>query len=499
MQRRRYIQLLSSAALGALAGCDRSISELQSYYGRDLAGMLPLPTGSTVDADFHLLSRATFGPCPGDWHAVKKMGRSAWLEQQLQPQSLSDTLCDLRAERFESLQMSAGDAYEFRKNVLRDELTRHSLLRAIYSQRQLFEVMVEFWTDHLNIQLEKGDCIYLKPSDDRDVIRQHALGNFRDLIRASATSPAMLVYLDGKTNRVRKGNKTDQPNENYARELLELHTLGVHGGYSQQDVKEAARCLTGWTFDRNRMALDASYGYFRADWHDDGAKTVLGHSIPAGGGAQDLETLIQIVCEHPSTAQYISQKLCQRFVSAEPPAALVQRAAETFRSSGGHIPSVLRCILTSAEFYASAGSLLKRPFRYIVSVIRALAVETHVQGNGSLVQALDRMGQGLFQYPTPDGYPMEEAPWLGTLMWRWDFALSLVSGRLGADARVPLPELEETLARSGEDYSQRWWRYLLGRLPSATELAAVPTAGKDTASRAEHLGLILSSPSYQRH
>ena len=243
-----------------------------------------MPGGTSIDPDFHLLSRAAFGPWPGDLQRLKDVGRDAWLEEQLAPDSISDTACDIRAERFESIYFSAGDAYEFRKPVLRDELTRHALLRAVYSKRQLFEVMVEFWTDHLNIDLEKGDCIYLKPSDDREVIRKHALGKFRDVIRASATSPAMLVYLDGRSNKVRKGSQ-DKPNENYARELMELHTLGVRGGYSQQDVYEAARCLSGWSFDRNRVfALNQGESFFRADWHDDGAKQVLGHSIAAGGG-----------------------------------------------------------------------------------------------------------------------------------------------------------------------------------------------------------------------
>src|SRR5262249_11611084 len=200
-----------------------------------------------------------------------------------------------------------------KKPVLRREITRHTLLRAVYSRRQLFEVMVGFWTDHLNINLEKGDCIYLKPADDRLVIRTHALGRFRDLIRASATSPAMLVYLDGKENK--KAGPNDIPNENYARELLELHTLGVHGGYTQKDVLEVARCLTGW---RLRTKWRKGTVYFDPHWHDNGEKSVLGHGIPAGGGPADLEQVIDMVCRHPSTARYVATKLVRRFVSEEP-------------------------------------------------------------------------------------------------------------------------------------------------------------------------------------
>jgi hypothetical protein len=172
-------EVLRAAVLGAggLVSCDRAL------LGEGVPERLVLADGVEVEEGLHLLSRAGFGPWPGDMERVKKIGREAWLEEQLHPERINDTACDLRAERFESVYFSAGEAYEFRKPVLRDEITRHTLLRAIYSRRQLFEVMVEFWTDHLNIDLEKGDCIYLKPSDDREVIRKHALGNFYELIR----------------------------------------------------------------------------------------------------------------------------------------------------------------------------------------------------------------------------------------------------------------------------------------------------------------------------
>jgi hypothetical protein len=181
--------LLKTSALGsglaALASCERITTAVnREFLGEAVPTELHPSEGQEIDPDFHLLSRAAFGPWPGDVQRLKAMGQAAWIEEQLHPESMADTACDLRAERFESLYFSAGDAYEFRKPVLRDEITRHSLLRAIYSRRQLFEVMVEFWTDHLNIDLEKGDCIYLKPSDDREVIRAHALGNFYELIRA---------------------------------------------------------------------------------------------------------------------------------------------------------------------------------------------------------------------------------------------------------------------------------------------------------------------------
>lgn len=508
--------LIKSAALGtgavALSSCERSISELTKAFGQNVPEHLAVSQSAQIDPEFHLLSRAAFGPWPGELEKTKAMGRKAWIEEQLEPAQINDELCDLRARRFESLFFSTGDAYEFKKPVLRDELTRHALLRAIYSRRQLLEVMVEFWTDHLNIDLEKGDCIYLKPSDDRDVIRKHALGNFHDLIRASASSPAMLVYLDGKSNKVRKGTD-DKPNENYARELMELHTLGVHGGYTQTDVREAARCLSGWTFDMKRkFALRRGDSFFKADWHDDGAKTVLGQTIAAGGGEKDLDRLVQIVCRHPSTAQFLARKLCIRFVSQTPPQPMVDRVAAEFTRTGGDIKAMLRLILNSDEFMNSRGTLLKRPFRFMVASLRAMAADTHVHdnplrhGTGQLTEYLSRMGHGLFQYPTPDGYPDHEAPWMGTLMWRWNFAMALVDGKLGS-VQVPMAELEKAVGTTGgrDAVASRWWAHLTGRLPTAEELSALAEAtdqhaGKGDAktAKAELLGVMLASPACQR-
>jgi uncharacterized protein (DUF1800 family) len=477
-------EVLRAAVMGAggLVSCDRAL------LGEWVPERLVLADGVEVEEGFHLLSRAGFGPWPGDVERVKKMGSEAWLEEQLEPEGIDDTACDWRAERFESVYFSAGEAYEFRKPVLRDEITRHTLLRAIYSRRQLFEVMVEFWTDHLNIDLEKGDCIYLKPSDDRDVIRKHALGNFQDLIRASATSPAMLVYLDGKSNKVRRGTD-DKPNENYARELLELHTLGVDGGYTQADVLEAARCLSGWTFDRNRFwAMNAGESFFKADWHDEGTKRVLGVVVPAGGGKKDVDRLVEIVCGHPSTARFIATKLCKRFVSVEPPVELVEAVAGAFTRTRGDIKAMLRVVFGSEAFAASRGQLLKRPLKFMVSALRALAADT--QADKALLEPLQRMGHGLFQYPTPDGYPDEELPWMGTLMWRWNFALALAAGKQGG-VRVDLRPLRKALGQ--EAGAEVWFRYLVGRKPSAEELAAMTGENEE-----QSVGLVLASPAFQR-
>lgn len=500
LSRRAVVRALALAGTALpLTGCERLISNVTRRYGQSIPDRLSPAAGHEIDPAFHLLSRAAYGPWPGDLERVQTMGVDNWIEEQLAPEAIDDTLCDLRARRFETLWHEPGTCYEYKKPVLREEITRHTLLRAVYSRRQLFEVMVGFWTDHLNINLEKGDCIYLKPSDDRLVVRAHALGKFPELIRASATSPAMLVYLDGQENK--KAGPADVPNENYARELLELHTLGVNGGYTQTDVYEVARCLTGW---RLRTKWRKGTVFFEPSLHDDGEKHVLGQVIPAGGAAGDLDRVVEIVCAHPATARHLATKLVRRFVSEEVPAALVARVASSFTATNGDIKSLLRTILSSAEFKAARGVKFKRPFHYIASALRALGADTHA--HRPLIEYLQRMGQGPFQHPTPDGYPDQAAPWLGTLLWRWNFAFTLVSGQ------VPSVELatEQLLKAIGGLSPDRLLPYFVGRAGSEVEIRALNEylrsgAAGDLSSvagegnrKAELLGLILASPGFQR-
>ncbi len=497
---------LAGGAL-ALTSCEKSISSATRSLGQDIPDGVFVAESTEIDEAQHLLNRAAYGPWPGDVSQLKSMGPHAWLERQLQAGKIDDSVCDLRARRFESVFFQPGNAYEFKQSVLREELSRHTLLRAIYSKRQLFEVMVGFWTDHLNIDLGKGDCIYFKPWDDLNVIRKHALGNFRDLIRASATSPAMLVYLDGKENRKRQGSD-DVPNENYARELMELHTMGVHGGYTQRDVGEAARCLTGWTIKKKNAFLDRGRVYFKPGHHDDGEKTILGKTIPARerrDGAQDLEDLVDIVCAHPATARYISLKLCRRFVGYDPPETLVSRVSADFTASKGDIKTLLRTILLSGEFNQSKGQRFKRPFRYIVSTLRALGADTHA--HKSLIEYFNRMGQTPFSHPTPEGYPEEEMPWMGTLLWRWNFAFGVVNNEI-PDVSLRLGELAKGIhAFEGNDVSpERLFAYLLGRQATDEECAAVreyqraeAAGGGDPSKRqAELLAMAMASPAFQR-
>jgi uncharacterized protein (DUF1800 family) len=362
--------------------------------------------------------------------------------------------------------------------------------------------MCEFWSDHFNIDPGKGDCRWSKPSDDRDVVRKHALGNFRDLLRASALSPAMLWYLDGQANSLK--NPGDKPNENYARELMELHTLGVHGGYTQQDVMEVARCLTGWSFyskreSRLRKAIkprvllrnvangtpftDRGEVFFDAEHHDNGAKRVLGHKIPAGLGKDDIERVIDIVAFHANTARFLATKLCKRFIADEPSAASVDAVAKSFTESKGDIKTVLRTLLSMPEYAASAGVKIKRPFHFVVSAMRATNAST--DADKQVMQFLEKMGQAPFRYPTPDGYPLEAEHWHATLLWRWKFALALANNQI-AGTRIERAKLQRQL---GGDSALT--AMVLNRKPSADESDAFFKSG-------DGLALLLASPGFQR-
>lgn len=515
--KRRSLLKAAAVICGAapLAACEDFYSGVtRDMMGQKIPDNLELFSDINIDPIHHLLSRAAYGPWPGELDEVKTMGIKKWIDQQLEPEKIDDRACDVRARRFETIHMEPGSCFEFKKEVLRRDIVRHTLLRAIYSKRQLLEVMVSFWTDHININLDKGDCIYLKPSDDRLVIRKHALGKFRDLIRASALSPAMLVYLDGKDNR--KSGPHDVPNENYARELLELHTLGVHGGYSQKDVFEVARCLTGW---RLKGEWERGVVYFDPAFHDNGEKKLLAKTIPAGGGEKDLDRILDILTRHPSCAKYISTKLVQKFVADDPPTSLVESCAAEFSRTDGDIKSVLRVLLNSTEFQESKGGKLKRPFHFVVSSLRSLGADTHA--HDELIEYLQRMGQAPFQYPTPDGFPEEPGPWLGSLLWRWKFALALTRGQV-PHVKVQIRRIAKSICGEGDFDNTKLISYFLGRRPTDVELQtlqefqkkcppSIPSLSRKDedenedeeerphdAHREELLGLILCTPAFQR-
>jgi uncharacterized protein (DUF1800 family) len=509
---RREFLVTGAAACVFSAAIFRSaqgwLEEGRQLFGQGLSraierGAVP-PQGAELDRVAHALNRLTFGPTPGEYSRVAKLGVERFIEEQLAPEGIEDGLCNRVTARFCDLWGEPlGEHYEEDDEALSPILRRVTTLRAIYSKRQLFEVMCEFWSDHFNIDPGKGDCRWSKPSDDRDVIRKHALGRFRDLLRASALSPAMLWYLDGQANEKRKPE--DKPNENYARELMELHTLGVHGGYSQGDVMEVARCLSGWTLrSKKKLALrkeffnlskalrepskwkplnDRGEVYFSPEAHDQGSKRVLGHEIPAGLGAEDIERVIDIVASHPSTARYIATKLCKRFIADEPPEGVVGAVAKSFTESQGDIPSVLRTIFALPEFFASAGGKVKRPFHYVVSALRVTNAEC--DGDRPVEQFLEKMGQAPFRYPTPDGYPLEAEHWHSTLLWRWKFALSL------SENKIPGTRIERAKLQRQLGGDSALMATVLNRRPSKEEVDSFFKSG-------DGLALLLASPGFQR-
>jgi uncharacterized protein (DUF1800 family) len=323
--------------------------------------------------------------------------------------------------------------------VVARDLSEAKILRAVYSNRQLDEILVDFWYNHFNIYLDKGADRYLVTDYERESIRPHVLGKFRELLEATAKSPAMLFYLDNwqsvgpNAPGARNPNNAKQArrglNENYGRELLELHTLGVDGGYTQKDVTEVARCFTGWTINQPQRG---GHFTFNPRLHDNSAKIVLGVTIPAGGGESDGEKVLDIVARHPSTAHFISRKLAQRFVADEPPATLVERMALTFQKTDGDIRAVLETMLASKEFWSQGAyrSKMKSPLEMVASAVRA--VDGDVDFAFPLVNQVAQLGEPLYRKVEPTGYSNSSAEWVNTagLLARMNFALQLAGNKV---------------------------------------------------------------------
>ncbi len=494
------------------------------------------------------LTRMTFGPRPGDVERVAKMGLDHYVEQQLHPESIDDSVMDKMLEQFPSLTMSLTELYEnypqpkpqpkptttpapnapsnskgkdpdatpvpraMRPKGPREvieELQQATLLRAIYGERQLFEMMVDFWTNHFNIYIAKDADKWMKTVDDREVVRKHALGNFKEMLLASAKSPAMLEYLD---NRVSVKGK---PNENYAREIMELHTLGVDGGYTYVDIQNVARAFTGWTIAPPRAPGQSAGGYiFNARQHDDDEKVVLGVKIPRGGAESDGLKVIEILSNHPSTAKFLAKQLVRRFVSDTPPDSLVDRVAATYQKTGGDIRQMMSVILHSDEFKKSYAQKVRRPFEFLVSALRALDVKLEPKDADIVRMAMASLGQPLFQWPTPDGYPDGYGAWINTngLLARWNIVLNLAQeggrGAYGVRADVRTPTLQSG-AKTAAELVDFWINRLLNRAMSAADRDKVMnylTGGNSNFVLNEQsmrgklpgvVALILSSPDYQ--
>jgi uncharacterized protein (DUF1800 family) len=489
----------------------------------------------------HVLNRTGFGSRPGDIERVRAMGLQAYIEEQLHPEWIDDRAAERRLVDLAGLNISARTfAIEYYQpmNVARQEYTAaqkpaatgatprylrwrlqpiaamslpgagkpvtvlqqasvtpeelrfqrenqlvmdnlqaQKLLRAVYSERQLVEVLTDFWFNHFNVDARKIEDRPVMIEYEREAIRPHVLGRFRDLLGATARSPAMLFYLDNWLSAAPSAAAAPQPtpgrparspsgtparpigpagrtvsaanrgtpaparpaspgrglNENYGRELLELHTLGVDGGYTQKDVVEVARSFTGWTLHNPHDGLGF---FFNPRTHDSGEKRVLGHRIKAGRGIEDGEEVLDLLARHPSTARFIATKLVRRFVADDPPQALVDRAARAFRRSDGDLRVVMRVILASTEFYDAYRLKVKTPFEYVASALRAT--------NASIVDArrlngvIGGMGEPLYQCQPPTGYGDAAHLWInsGTLVSRLNFAQGLATSGLNGAARL---------------------------------------------------------------
>ena len=474
----------------------------------------------------HVLNRIGYGPRPGDVERVKAMGLQRYIDQQLHPERIPDHAAEQKlaglttvglssreiADRFERpalelrRQKKQGDAQQMspEERAIRQQagsvmldLGEQKVLRAVYSERQLQEVLTDFWFNHFNVDARKGPGRFLLTEYEREVIRPHVFGKFRDLLGATAHSPAMLFYLDNWMSADPNGpyfSRRQRPfprvpgvlrpqvgpgvrpqvgaevrpqveaevrpqvgpragvgvqparakrglNENYGRELMELHTIGVDGGYTQKDVTEVARAFTGWTIQNPRMGGDFR---FEPRIHDPGEKVVLGHVIKAGGDASDGEQVLDILAAHPSTARFIATKLARRFVNDAPPASLVDRAAKRFRDTGGDLREVTRTILTASEFLAPAarGAKVKTPFEFVASALRTTGTE--VADATQYVRAMQQLGMPLYMCQPPTGYSDTADAWLntGALVNRMNFALRLARNDKDAALAIGGPDFQ---------------------------------------------------------
>jgi uncharacterized protein (DUF1800 family) len=559
------------------------------------AGLLALVPGTSRADDsvspaqraeiIHVLNRITFGPRPGDVEAVARMGLRNYIEQQLHPETIDDSAVDEQLSKLSMLQLSSAeleDEYHTERKLSKlrkrddanpqytaadaadiaqmrvatakkptseviGQLEDAKLLRATYSNRQLQEVLVDFWSNHFNIDVKKKDCSFLDVAEDQEVIRPHLWGSFHDLLEATAKSPAMLYYLDNYTNSAPPPKRPDGEemallapttkkakkdlangiNENYAREIMELHTLGVDGGYTQKDVQEVARCFTGWTIDPKKGTFE-----FRADHHDNGTKIVLGHVIAPRGGMQDGETVIDILASSPSTARFISRELCQRFVSDNPPDELVDRVADVFTETDGDLRRVTEAILTSPEFLSPSDyqTKIKSPLEFAVSAVRAtqstMVVESGktVRTEGSAIRGRDKeieslsnspkqtlnwhifeLGEPLLACTPPTGYKEISKVWVssGALVERLNFAMALTQQRV-ADVKFSVRNVLGGVnpVEREKVLDQCEAALVPGDLSPGTravlDRAVVPPEGDRPIDTSKLVALILGSPEFQR-
>jgi hypothetical protein len=405
----------------------------------------------SADPYLHVLRRCTYGPTPESIAEIRRLGIPAWLERQLAPETIGDAACDAVIARYPKLKLDvaavrAGAIPRYGWELM-FQLGQATLARAAWSNRQLLEIMVDFWSNHLNVPNPYEGAWDNRHLYDRDVIRRHALGRFSDMLEASATHPAMLAYLDNQSST------KEHPNENYARELLELHTVGLAAGYTEDDVQAAARLLTG-------LSVDWERGVYRyAPWiHATGAVDILGfrHANGAPNGEAAAKAFLRHLALHRSTARQLAVKLCIRFVSDVPPPQLVARLVNVYVANGSAIVPVLRALFGSTEFKTSIGAKVRRPMQDVIATVRTLGIGPDASGTKGLeglYWLVGDTGDAPMAWHPPNGYPDVAAAWAsaaGTLA-RWNAHLSLAAGwwpdtlRRPADLRKHLvPVLPKT-------------------------------------------------------
>ena len=449
------------------------------------------PPAVSNDTLLRLVNRITLGVTEDEVKRAKAMGFTRYLDYHLKHTAIPNAATDTWVRtNCPTLSQDGATIYAVNSGTLATELWNGTVYRAAFSNRQLYERMVEFWTDHFNIDFDKVG--YLKTLDDRDVIRKHALGKFPDLLKASAHSPAMLEYLDNTRSR---GKNT---NQNYAREIMELHTLGVDGGYTQNDVAELSRILTGWTIQgRGNFAFDPT-------GHDFTGKTFLGSDFPAqassvgAAAVQEGERAIDMLLAHPNTAKFISKKMIRWLLRYDPSDSLVDSIAQVYTKTKGDIPSMIRAILTPANLTA-APLKLKRPYHYLVSSLRATR-PTIRSMNQLANRQLVLLGQPLFLWDTPDGYPDNMDFWAGTILPRWNFA-SYLTSQSSATGEVMFDVTALVALGAPAAVAAQIEKMVFGgEMPAAleAELTQYLSAATVTAARVrEAVSLALSSTAFQ--
>ena len=490
------------------------------------------------DSALHALNRLAYGPRPGEVDSVARIGVMRWIEGQLAFERLPDDRLTAREREFkllrydrEELAQRYSDAVRERREMQREmaqsgdttrprgteggpmrefrelggELQQLAVVRAALSERQLREVMVDFWSNHFNVFAGKGADRFLTPSYIEQTIRPNALGRFEDLLIATAKSPAMLFYLDNAQSiapgasppRARPGAPRGL-NENYARELLELHTLGVDGGYTQQDVIAVARIFTGWSIDRPQQGA----GFAFHEWaHDRGEKQVFGVRFQ-GDGMEEGIRLLKLLANQHATMHHVSRKLCARFVSDEPPDGCVDAAVEAWHRTNGDIRAVLRAIFTSPDFWApqAVRAKVKTPLEFVVSAVRATGAEP--DSTLRLAQVVGRLGEPLYVQPAPTGYPETQAQWVnsGALLGRMNAAVALAAGRLPG-ASVNLDDIVSATEDHAALVDAVNARLLGGTMSAHTRsviLEQLADVNDPVQARMLAIGLALGGPEFQR-